>query len=227
MTLLDLMTVGTMYQAKNKEDENLFALWADIVLDERLDKQELIRLLIDDCARMTPLTQTFETFKDMSDRFFKRYEYQIRKLVDTMYLDYNPIWNVDGDVWESRDTERQRDTERTLSGNDTDTHTDKTTYNDTTEHTVSADNASDYQPHSKDASNGGDDKSGNYTRTRKDTEGTGEHENIGDVFHQRREGNIGVTTTQKMINEERELLEFNIYNWISKKYQADLFIQVW
>lgn len=42
-----------------------------------------------------------------------------------------------------------------------------------------------------------------------------------------RSGNIGVTTTQKMLKDERELLEFNVYYWIAGMFENDFCITVY
>ena len=52
-----------------------------------------------------------------------------------------------------------------------------------------------------------------------------ENENIGTVT--RRTGNIGVTTTQKMILEEREIAEFSIINYITLSFKERFCILVY
>lgn len=44
-------------------------------------------------------------------------------------------------------------------------------------------------------------------------------------FH--RSGNIGVTTTQKMLEDERALLQFNIFYWIAGMFEDDFCITVY
>lgn len=43
----------------------------------------------------------------------------------------------------------------------------------------------------------------------------------------RARGNIGVTTSQQMILQEREVVMFNIYDWIVEKLDKNLFLGVW
>lgn len=40
-------------------------------------------------------------------------------------------------------------------------------------------------------------------------------------------GNIGVTTTQQMIEQERNISLFNIYDWIVEKLDKELFLGIW
>ena len=47
-------------------------------------------------------------------------------------------------------------------------------------------------------------------------------------FHKHRHGNIGVETAQDIIQKELDLLErFNVYDWIARKFERDLMIQVY
>ena len=47
-------------------------------------------------------------------------------------------------------------------------------------------------------------------------------------FYKHRHGNIGVETAQDIIQKELDLLErFNVYDWIARKFERDLMIQVY
>ena len=47
-------------------------------------------------------------------------------------------------------------------------------------------------------------------------------------FHKHRHGNIGIETAQDIIQKELDLLErFNVYDWIARKFERDLMIQVY
>lgn len=49
-----------------------------------------------------------------------------------------------------------------------------------------------------------------------------------ETYTEHTHGNIGVTTNQEMINQElRLLMEFNIYDWIAHKYEADMCLQIY
>lgn len=66
-----------------------------------------------------------------------------------------------------------------------------------------------------------------------DTEGTGQHTDTvtkqpyEDTTHIIRQGNIGTTTTQSMINEERELAKFSLLDVIAKDFVKALCISVY
>lgn len=120
----------------------------------------------------------------------------------------------------------QADTRETLGGSDVDTvqhgKTDTTTHGktDTTTHgrtdtTTHGKTVDDNLTHGhKIGRNGGD---------KHTTESGG-----GSEFEVMRHGNIGVTTNQKMINEELDLLErFNPYRFIAELYERELIIGIY
>lgn len=124
----------------------------------------------------------------------------------------------------------------------------------TVEHQVSAYNVSTYQPHSKDITTTNtfptmQDKDteayDNYKITKTPTSGqdtvidkgnetetwdgyTETHSHEGTkTTTEAKSGNIGVTTTQKMINEEREVAMFNIYRTIAHMFEDDFTVCVY
>ena len=140
---------------------------------------------------------TLETITDDVDEFLSfvnvalnNYSYKWETLYDTTQLDYNPIWNVDGETVETRDI-ASRHSEDTIGGADVTTETgsapmDASTYaNQSKSNTVSLEHTDE---HDEDA----------YL----------------DTITTTRTGNIGVTSTQKMINEEREVAELNMLDVI-------------
>lgn len=48
-----------------------------------------------------------------------------------------------------------------------------------------------------------------------------------ETFTHQEQGNIGVTTSQQMIKEQREIVTFNIYNYIIESFKKKFMVQVW
>lgn len=213
MNLVALMEISTLY------DEDYYFIWKDAMLDTRIDKDTLITQILRACSDSYPLYTTVATFKDASDAFFKKWSYQISKLLDTQDFEYNPIWNKDGDIYETRTNDRNRNEKVDDDFNEQVNENNSST----NENEVSAYNSSSYQPHDKDSRS---EDLGRHTDAGRDIS-TNETEKVTEDYHRREQGNIGITTTQQMINEERGLYEFNIYEWVVKKYANELFLNVW
>lgn len=68
-------------------------------------------------------------------------------------------------------------------------------------------------------------KTGSQTGT-VSTEKT-ENDSNTETYSNHMHGNIGVTTTQKMIAEERKTVLFNVYDWITDHIDAEMFLGIW
>lgn len=161
------------------------------------------------------------------------------------------------DTGNTRTLTREIGETETPSGSKTNTKTSSNVSGSsmsTVEHQVSAYNTSAYQPHSKDITTISQyptmqDKDvetyQDYKVTRSPTSGTDETtdsgnetetwEDYSDVHSkegtttrtEKKSGNIGVTTTQKMITEEREVAMFNLYRQIAHMFEDDFTICVY
>ncbi len=161
------------------------------------------------------------------------------ELYNSTQFEYNPIWNVDGTVIEERD----------LAGTDyrTDDHTTERTHDDSMERThddtmerthddtITADsstygyNSSTAAPTDKvetghdgtitDAHTGTITDAHTGTITDTDT-GTINHDttDTGSITTTR-QGNIGVTSTQSLIKEQRDVVQFNIMDYIINDFK--------
>lgn len=182
----------------------------DADIDERLDKEELKMAILARCGTLLPLYTNSEMFKSFSDSFFKQRNKIISKLIDTTEFDYNPIDNYD----------RREEVHRVYDEDTTNKNTTTGESNNTSsqENQTAAYDSSNYQPKDKVTGNGEtkDTTTGNGSATSDITEDT----------TTRTHGNIGVTTTQNMIESERKVVLFNVYHWIAIEFEQNFFICV-
>lgn len=137
------------------------------------------------------------------------------KLFATLSFNYNPLENamLDETTEETRNIDRKQDRTGTASMENSGT----TGVNKTAEHLVSAENASDYQPDNRDT--------GTEQTAINQTTGTNSSENITDQTGETvkttytRHGSIGVVTPQNMIQQEREVDKFVIYDYIADSFR--------
>lgn len=145
------------------------------------------------------------------------------ELYKSTQFEYNPIWNVDGTVVEERD----------LAGTDyrTDDHTTERTHDDqmerTHDDTVTTDvstygyNSSTAAPTDKSEASHDGTITDAHTGTITDTDtGTINHDttDTGSITTTR-QGNIGVTSTQSLIKEQRDVVQFNIMDYIINDFK--------
>lgn len=137
------------------------------------------------------------------------------KYAETLNYDYNPIHNYDRTETET--------IQRTGSGSSTQRNTGTQTLNHTgnDENRVSAFNANDYQPESKQIYGGIDSRIDNLTQTGEAETSNGESRTLHIA------GNIGVTTTQQMIEDQRKIIDTTIQQYIVDDFKHKFCILVY
>lgn len=217
-------------------DEDLFI---NLVLPEGVERDLVIETILEKYGMQALVRPDPSYMKKHIGIWSRRKLWTWAKLYNTLNLEYNPIDNTD----KYEDYTDKRTTERTTSGKTastsdgtnsrTENETTSGTRNETVDHDVSAENASDYQPDSRDMTLGSNSDSRENTasgKTSLKSNGTNsETENYTDTFTHtlHTHGNVGVTTTQQMIDAERESVRYNLVEEIAADYQAAFCLDIY
>lgn len=211
MNLIDLLD---LYALQN-DSNDLFLMLQDYHIDSRIEREKMNRIILKELGALRPASNTPEVFKMMLEEWFDKWNYNIGKLVDTMYYEYNPI--------NTKDIRRTEDETDTRDDDTSVTRTDNLTSSDNGTSTIntSAYDSSAYQPRTQTVN----------SRTLRDT-GTVENEgslNRTDTrdLNVHEYGKDGSISYQELIKQERELAEFNIFEWIIKQMRKELFLLVY
>lgn len=222
-------------------------LFDNIVLPPDISKDMTADLILEWYGPQDVTYDNPKIFKYYINRWFERKKYTIQKLWETLNFEYNPIENynrleetqeVNKDVENTTGSLTTDDTtNRVYDRNETGTQTDHTDRDTVTDNQVSPYNANTYVNDTKSTVNEGIDYTSNTTDTIKDTDNTdfmGQQDSKTDFTSDRDKvikshihGNIGVTTTQQMIREEREIVQFDLYEWIAKEWAKTFIVQTW
>ena len=217
-------------------DENLFS---NMVLPDGVDRDLVIDTILEKYGMQALVRPDPSYMKKHIGVWSRRKLWTWTKLYNTLNLEYNPIDNTDKyeDYTDTRTTERTTsgETASTSGGTDSRTENETTsgTRNETVDHDVSAENASDYQADSRDTTRRSNEDSRENTArgtTSLTSSGTNsETENYTDTFKHtlHTHGNIGVTTTQQMIESERESVRYNLIEEIAADYQAAFCLDIY
>lgn len=149
------------------------------------------------------------------------------KMLATITVEYNPIENYDRmEDWTDTTAETRNQT-GTVDETGSDTLSGSTESTGNTEHLVSAENASDYQPDSKDTDSQTATNSQNSEREAKTETSMDDTRNENVTRTGRAHGNIGVTTTQQMLEEERRIVQFTMEDFIADSFKEEFCLMVW
>ena len=153
------------------------------------------------------------------------------ELYKTTIQDYNPIYNYD----RTEETTDTRSGTRKLS-EDTSSNTEQNgdtsvtdTSSDSSEHTLSADNSDSYEPGYKDVSSRQDTQASESSNRVDVTGDRAVDETTGETYSHklRAYGNIGVTTTQEMLEAQRKVVRYNIYNEIADSFKEEFCLYIY
>lgn len=206
--------------------------------DSRINLDLLAGKIVQVCGAMSPVYNTTDSYVYFHKQFFMMWKSQISKLLDTTEYDYEPLENYRRvEDMKHTETDNRTETEGIIgesnssdeSSGTTNTSSDKSS---TVEDKTSAFNESVYQPDKQSTDSGTasgteqrSDTSSGTTKNKTDRNKTEGRNNSAKDDNTIR-GLNGLFTTQQLIKQEREVAEFNVYQWIVNKYMEELFICV-
>ena len=174
---------------------------------EGIDRDTAISTILLRCGEFELIYPTLDFMKSMCDLFSKKHYWTFKKWIDAINIEYDPLNNFD----------RHEDYTDTHSGTDTTTGTTSgsTSPAQTTEtNEVSAFDSTGYQPKEQNRltvnAAGSDSSASSGSMTHGEV-----IEHTGRLY-----GNIGVTTSQQMLQSELDIARFNLYDQI-----ADIFCE--
>ena len=230
------MTIAGMYQFKD-------GLFDNLNLPEGINKEDVINQILLDGSNFEILYSDFKLMQDAIGLWSNTWYRTFEKWQKALSLEYNPIENYDRmEDWTdssinkmNRNSVENRNLSNSMKSDRNLQSVTKNTGSDTNLHNVSPYDSSAYAADSQDIANinnqaatadtgemstkGTD--SGTVTNTGNDSSNT-------DSVHKgRMHGNIGVTTTQTMINQELKIARFNLIKHISDVFIKEFCIMVY
>lgn len=210
---MTLLSVSGLYQYDDTIFDNLH-------IPEELDKPTLVAWILTECAELEILLPDPDVFKE-SVNYWSLAQMPIwQKLYDSTQFEYNPIWNKDGTYTETRNLANSDTETRNLAKSNLQTRNLASSANTTGTGKVSAYNSSSFENASQDVVLGTGSDTGTVNDSGSDTGTITRGGTDTGTVTRRETGNIGVTTTQQMIKEEREVVQFGIYWYIVESFKS-------
>ena len=218
---MKLIEVMKKYR-ESQGSTDIFEIFKDYELDERLDKDALNLFILDELGAMDVWYEDPEIYKVFSDNFFEIWKDNIKKLTDTIMAEYSLLQNTN--MTETTSVEIDQDMDTTTSGSKTDSYTRSTTDGDEETNKVSAFDESTFQNDSQRISSG----TGSVSHSGSKTDSGTKNEDL-----EWRETDVTTKVgykdrdVQDALEKERKLNRFNVYQWILKKYKEDMMVLIY
>lgn len=183
-------------------------LFDDMYIPESLDRDTVVASIIMETEGLEALYVDVPFMMNAIKYWSITMRHKWDKLVASMNFEYNPIWNKDGVRMHTEEENKSSERDETVADSTASTSNNfgagfNTTSGLTNRERDTVQNSGQVKTD--------DDLKESTKRESKDVE----------------QGNIGVTSTQQLIKEEREVADINIYSIIAKDFKHKFCIQVY
>ena len=186
-------------------------IFDDMVLPDGVEKEVVINSIVSELAELDLLYSNPIVLKPLISVWSNKEIYNWTKLYATMNFEYNPIDNYDRTETETINDERTNN----ASGSQESQTTNNLQIASENVHKVTGYNsASLFENEGDNGTVNNTGTVGNNITSNSNSKDTGTESRT-----LRSKGNIGVTTTQQMIEQERNISEFNIYDYIVRSFK--------
>lgn len=172
------------------------------------DKSDFISYLCMQLAELSLVYASAPIISTMITVWSAAHRNEWVQLYNTMLYKYNPIWNKDGKWVETHNLTIKDDYSVTNM---------KTEHGGDVKQNVTGYDANTYSPNTQQVIDTDDTTNGKTNNTRTDT-GT---------LTREESGNIGVTMTQEMIQRQRDIVKFNLYEYITQEFKEQFCVMVY
>lgn len=195
------ITLLGMHRWMKMNDDDLFEL---LTVPTGIDKDKLVSTILMNGAEFEVLYSSAPVFKEMIGIWSNKWQNTMKKWADALAIEYNPLENYDRkEDWNENKFEAAVAADNSFQAGSSNTENKKAAYD-----------SSDYENHDK-ADSGSSGESDAVTNTM----AHGQSGHSGRIH-----GNIGVTTSQQMLQSELDIARFNIYNEISDLFLTELVV---
>ena len=224
MSTMKITLIG-LNKFLNDSNDDLFK---NLILPDGIEKDILTKNILLKGGDFEVLYADPYFMQDAIGLWSRKWNRTFQKWIDALSIEYAPLENYDRkEDWTDTTDRSNTSSGRKDSGNTrTLDNEDKLTIDtdSTSETQVSAYDSSSYQPSEKNTVDNGGTETNTHSGTIKDEYGEGisssETENNTFTHGGRIHGNIGVTSSQQLLQSELELAEWNLY-----EHMTDLFLQ--
>lgn len=206
------IATGTLIGLETYLNNNNQSVFDDLELPSSVDKETLIDTIMLDVGDYEPLWYDPFFFRNMVGIWSKKWFRTFEKWGNALAIEYEPLENYDRqEEWEevANDTSKMNGV---INGNSTISN------NSSSKNNVSAYNSVDYSPSDETVN------SGNQTDVNNSTSDSTSINTSSNKRSGRAHGNIGVTTSQQMLQAELDVSSWNLYQHITDIFAKEFLL---
>lgn len=206
------IATGTLIGLETYLNNNSQSVFDELELPSSVDKDTLIDTIMLDVGDYEPLWYDPFFLRHMVGIWSRKWYRTFEKWGDALAIAYEPLENYDRrEEWEDISSDISK-MSGVITGNS------KTDGNSNSKNNVSAYNSSDYSPSEENVSSASQTDVNNST-SNSTSENTSNNKRIG-----RAHGNIGVTTSQQMLQSELDVASWNLYEHITDIFAKEFLL---
>lgn len=206
-------------------------LFKNMTLPEGIDKDTLVGNILMRGGEFEVLYSDPFFNQNLIGIWSKKWYRTFDKWVKALAIEYSPLENYDRmEEWgETRNNHGSETTSGTLGRTTSDSLNRSGTDGNTTTTSVSAYDSSNYQPANQVVSSGTNGFTDTGSGSLNDTTSGSTTTNFGEgIKHESRtHGNVGVTTSQQMLEAELQIAEWNLYEHITDLFLSEFVIPIY
>ena len=223
MSIMKITILG-LEMALKPENKSVFDLMS---LPTGIDKDALTDNIVLEGGDFEVLYADPYMFRAAVGTWTSKYYRTFEKWVNALNLKYNPLENYDRkEDWTDKGKKNSK-TSGSGSNGETNSGSVENTGTNTTENTVSAFDSSGYQPSEKETVTLGTTQSSSNTLSGNYSNNEETHEGDENVHDGRIHGNIGVTTSQQMLQSELDIARFNLIQEITDLFLTEFTLMIY
>ena len=180
------------------------------------NKDTLVNYICMELAELSLVYASPATVKEMIGVWSQVHLNEWIELYNTLILENNPIWNKDG----TRTHHVKGDLHLMTGGATTKTGTDMTSE---TRSNVTGYDADTYSPDTQDIVH----NTGDLDKNLNQFTYNNQRDQADYIETDVEQGNIGITSTMSMIAEQREIVKFNLYEYITQQFKNQFCVMVY
>lgn len=235
MSIAKITMIGFYNYLSNINDD----LFKYLNVPEGIDKDTLINTILLRGGEFEVLYSDPVFFQNMIGVWSNKWQRTMSRWIEALNIEYNPLENYDRiEEWEDSgnklsSSNTSQNEAVTRNENAIAQDVSDSTGSGNTKNTRSAFNSADYQPHDKaESSTTGSNTSSSLTSANGNTNTAGNVaantlDNTNAIHSGRVHGNIGVTTSQQMLEAELKISKWNIYEELTNLFLNEFCIYVY